>query len=134
MLEGHLMHDHVHMLISIPPKYAVSQVVTHIKGKSAIDLARVYGERKRNFVGQHVWVRGYFVSTVGRDEEVVRRYIRHQEHEDQRLEQLNLWRRSATFRWSKNRGDALASPLAALSGSRLQCPRLCRGIVDWSML
>ena len=86
------MHDHVHMLISIPPKYAVSQVVTHIKGKSAIDLARVYGERKRNFVGQHFWARGYFVSTVGRDEEVVRRYIRHQEQEDQRLEQLNLWR------------------------------------------
>ena len=92
ILEGHLMPDHVHMLISIPPKYAVSQVVGYIKGKSAIHLARIYGERKRNFVGQHFWARGYFVSTVGRDEEVVRRYIRHQEQEDQRLEQLNLWR------------------------------------------
>ncbi|KAA6183666.1 IS200/IS605 family transposase [Thiohalocapsa marina] len=92
ILEGHLMPDHVHMLISIPPKYAVSQVVGYIKGKSAIHLARVYGERRRNFVGQHFWARGYFVSTVGRDEEVVRRYIRHQEQEDQRLEQLNLWR------------------------------------------
>jgi putative transposase len=90
ILEGHLMPDHVHMLISIPPKYAVSQVVGYIKGKSAIHLARVYGERKRNFVGQHFWARGYFVSTVGRDEEAVRRYIRHQEQEDQRLEQLNL--------------------------------------------
>ena len=91
ILEGHLMPDHVHMLIAIPPKYAVSQVVGYIKGKSAIHLARVYGERKRNFVGQHFWARGYFVSTVGRDEEVVRQYIRHQEQEDQRLDQLNLW-------------------------------------------
>ena len=92
ILEGHLMPDHVHMLIAIPPKYAVSQVVGYIKGKSAIHLARVYGERKRNFVGQHFWARGYFVSTVGRDEEVVRRYIRHQEQKDQRLDQLSLWR------------------------------------------
>lgn len=90
--EGHLMSDHVHMLISIPPKYAVSQVVGYIKGKSAMHLARVYGERKRNFVGQHFWARGYFVSTVGRDEEMIREYIRHQEHEDQRLDQMNLWR------------------------------------------
>lgn len=90
--EGHLMADHVHMLISIPPKYAVSQVVGYIKGKSAIHLARVYGERKRNFVGQSFWARGYFVSTVGRDERVIRAYIRHQEAEDQRLEQLKLWR------------------------------------------
>ena len=70
--EGHLMPDHVHMMISIPPKYAVSQVVGFIKGKSAIHLARVYGERKRSFVGQHFWARGYFVSTVGRDEAVIR--------------------------------------------------------------
>ena len=62
------MPDHVHMMISIPPKYAVSQVIGFIKGKSAIHLARVYGEKKRNFVGQHFWARGYFVSTVGRDE------------------------------------------------------------------
>ncbi len=86
------MADHVDMLISIPPKYAVSQVVGFIKGKSAIWLARVYGESKRNFVGQHFWARGYFVSTVGRDEEVVREYIRSQEKEDERLEQLSLFR------------------------------------------
>ena len=90
--EGHLLADHVHMLMSIPPKYAVSQVIGFIKGKSAIHLARVYGERKRNFVGQHFWARGYFVSTVGRDQEVIREYIKKQEAEDTRLEQLNLWR------------------------------------------
>jgi putative transposase len=90
--EGHLMSDHVHMMISIPPQYAVPQVVGFIKGKSAIHLARVYGERKRSFVGQHFWARGYFVSTVGRDEATIRAYIRNQEHEDRRLDQLNLWR------------------------------------------
>src|SRR6476620_8367437 len=90
--EGHLLSDHVHMLIAIPPKYAVAQVVGFIKGKSAIHLARVYGERKRNFVGQHFWARGYFVSTVGRDEHVIRAYIEKQEREDARLDQLGLWR------------------------------------------
>ena len=88
--EDHLMSDHVHMMIAIPPKYAVSQVVGYIKGKSAIHLARVYGERKRNFVGQHFWARGYFVSTVVRDEEQIRAYIRNQEREDERLEQMRL--------------------------------------------
>ncbi len=88
--EGHLMPDHVHMMISIPPKYAVAQVIGFIKGKSAIHIARVYSERKRSFVGQHFWARGYFVSTVGRDEEVIREYIRHQEREDQRIDQLRL--------------------------------------------
>ena len=88
VLEGHLMLDHVHMMIAIPPKHSVSQVVGYIKGKSAIHLARVYGERKRNFVGQHFWARGYFVSTVGRDEAAIRDYIRNQEKEDQRLDQL----------------------------------------------
>jgi putative transposase len=90
--EGHLLVDHVHMLIAIPPKFAVSQVVGFIKGKSAIHLARVYGERKRNFVGQHFWARGYFVSTVGRDETVIKEYIRRQEEADTRLDQLGLWR------------------------------------------
>ena len=90
--EGHLLVDHVHMLIAIPPKYAVSQVVGFIKGKSAIHLARVYNERKRNFVGQHFWARGYFVSTVGRDETVIREYIKRQEEADTQLDQLGLWR------------------------------------------
>jgi len=89
--EGHLMPDHVHMMIAIPPKHAVSQVLGYIKGKSAIHLARVYGERKRNFVGQHFWARGFYVSTVGRDEEAVRKYLREQEEEDKRLDQMGLW-------------------------------------------
>ena len=80
------------MMIAIPPKYAVSQVIGYIKGKSAIHLARVYGERKRNFVGQHFWARGFLVSTVCRDEAVIREYIRKQEEEDKQLDQMNLWR------------------------------------------
>jgi len=91
ILEGHMMPDHVHMLISIPPKHAVSQVVGFIKGKSAIHLARMYGGKKRNFVGQHFWARGYFVSTVGRNEEVIREYIKKQEAQDKQLDQLSLW-------------------------------------------
>ncbi len=90
--EGHLRPDHVHMLISIPPKYAVSQVVGYIKGKSAIHIARNYLGRRSNFTGQHFWARGYWVSTVGKDEKAVREYIRNQEKEDRRLEQLNIFR------------------------------------------
>ena len=88
VLEGHLRPDHVHMLVSIPPKYAVSQVVGFLKGKSAIHIARVYAGRRRNFTGQHFWARGYYVSTVGGDEEVIRQYIQRQEEEERRLEQL----------------------------------------------
>ena len=90
--EGHLQTDHVHMMNSIPPKYAVSQVVGFIKGKSAIHLARVYGERKQNYAGQSFWARGYFVSTVGRDEATIREYIRNQEQEDKRIDRLNMWK------------------------------------------
>ena len=92
ILEGHMMPDHVHMLIAIPPKYAVSQVVGYIKGKSAIYIARTYGERQRNFTGLHFWARGYFVSTVGRDEKVIREYIQNQEKEDARTDQIGLFR------------------------------------------
>lgn len=90
--EGHLLLDHVHMLIAIPPKHAVSHVIGFIKGKSAIPIARVYGGRRHNFTGQHFWARGYFVSTVGRDEAMIRASIRRQEGEDQRLDQLEFWR------------------------------------------
>ena len=85
-MEEHLQPDHVHILLSIPPKYAMSQVIGFMKGKSAIHLARTYGERKQNFVGQSFWERGFLVSTAGRDDAVVREYIRNQEKEDQRLE------------------------------------------------
>ena len=86
--EGHLMPDHVHIMISIPPKHAVAQVVGYIKGKSAIHIARTYTGRRRNFVGQHFWARGYYVSTIGRDERVIREYIARQQEEDRRLDQL----------------------------------------------
>ena len=92
VLGGHMMPDHVHMLISIPPKYAVSQVIGFIKGKSAIHIARNYLGHRRNFTGQKFWTRGYHVSTVGRDEDTVRAYIRSQEKEDRRLDQLNLFK------------------------------------------
>ena len=92
VLEGHLMVDHVHMLISIPPKYAVSQVIGFLKGKSAIQIARNYLGHRRNFTGQKFWARGYHVSTVGRDEQAVREYIRAQEKEDRRIDQLGLFK------------------------------------------
>lgn len=86
ILEGHLLLDHVHMLISIPPKYSVSSVVGYIKGKSALYIARHYNGRKRNFGGESFWARGFYVSTVGLDEETIRNYIKHQEEEDKRID------------------------------------------------
>ena len=92
ILEGHLQPDHVHMLISIPPKYSVSHVIGYLKGKSAIHIARTYLGQRRNYNGMHFWARGYFVSTVGANEEVIRAYISGQEQEDARLEQLALFK------------------------------------------
>ena len=89
--EGHLMRDHVHMLVSIPPKYSVSQVVGYLKGKSAIHIARTFMGKPRNFTGESFWARGYFVSTVGRDEKQIREYIKKQEQEDQRIDQLTMF-------------------------------------------
>jgi len=83
MIEGHLLPDHVHMCIEIPPKYAVSSVIGFVKGKSAIAIARRFKGKQRNFEGENVWARGYAVSTVGFEEAVVRRYIREQEASDQ---------------------------------------------------
>ena len=88
--EGHLMPDHLHMCISIPPKYAVSNVVGYLKGKSAISIARKFQGRQKNFTGEHFWERGYFVSTVGLDEEMVIEYIRNQEKVDEQRDQLRL--------------------------------------------
>lgn len=79
------------MLISIPPKYAVAQVVGYLKGKSAIHIARTPGGRRRNFTGEYFWVRGYSVSTVGRDEKAIREYIQRQEQEDRRLDQMKIF-------------------------------------------
>ena len=82
ILEGRLLVDHVHMLISIPPKCAVAHVVGYIKGKSAIHIARTFGGRAKNFTGEHFWARGYYVSTVGGDEQAIREYIKKQQEED----------------------------------------------------
>ncbi len=89
ILKGHLMQDHVHMCLSIPPKLAVSNIVGYMKGKSAIAVARMFG-RQRNFTGQSLWARGYFVSTVGLDESIVRNYIRKQDATNAHYEQLSL--------------------------------------------
>ena len=87
-MEGHMLNDHIHIFIEILPKYSVAQVIGYIKGKSALYRARRYGERQRYFTGQHMWARGYFVSTVGLDEEVIRKYIREQENDDLRQDEL----------------------------------------------
>jgi len=97
IVEGHLMADHVHMLMSIPPKYSVAQVMGYVKGKSAIHIARVYQGRRRSFVGQQFWARGYWVSTVGRDETAVRNYIKDQSEADQRLDQLEMFGSEGRF-------------------------------------
>ncbi len=91
ILEGHMVGDHVHMLIKIPPKYAVSEIIGYIKGKSAIAIARQFGGRKRNFSGESFWARGYAVSTVGFEEGQIRKYIRNQEqHEKDVLDSGNF--------------------------------------------
>jgi putative transposase len=79
IVEGHMVVDHMHMLMKILPKYAVAEVIGYIKGKSAIAIARQFGGRKRNFSGEQFWARGYAVSTVGFEEELIKKYIRHQE-------------------------------------------------------
>ncbi len=91
VVEGHICVDHIHMCISIPPKYAVSNVVGYIKGKSAISIARNLMGLKRNFTGQSFWARGYLVSTVGLDEEKIREYIRNQETVDRNRDQLSIF-------------------------------------------
>ncbi|OGB25197.1 MAG: transposase [Burkholderiales bacterium RIFCSPLOWO2_02_FULL_57_36] len=90
IVEGHLMQDHVHMCISISPKHSVSYIVGYIKGKSAISIARKFMGKAKNFTGENFWARGYFVSTVGLDEEMVRAYIRNQEKTDEHYDQLRL--------------------------------------------
>jgi len=89
--EGHVMGDHVHMLLSIPPQYSVAQGVGFSKGKAAIHIARTFMGRRRNSTGHHGWARGYYVATVGRDEAVIHEYIRTQEAEERRLDQMELW-------------------------------------------
>ena len=83
IIEGHLMADHVHIVMEIPPKYAVASVIGFLKGKSAIAIARQFSGKERNFTGEHFWARGYAVSTVGYDEEHIGKYVREQEGGDE---------------------------------------------------
>jgi len=83
IIEGHVMPDHIHMCIRIPPKYSVASVVGFIKGKSAIAIARQFSGKEKNFTGEHFWARGYAVSTVGFELEAVKKYIREQEAADE---------------------------------------------------
>ena len=86
ILEGHVMNNHVHMLIKIPPKYAVSNIVGYMKGKSTIAILRQHCNKERNFTGEHFWARGYFASTVGLNEEQIKKYIREQEGTDEQTD------------------------------------------------
>ena len=93
IIEGHMVIDHVHILLSIPPKHAVSKVVGFMKGKSAIWIAQTVSNRQRNFAGHKFWARGYYVSTVGADKDIIAAYVRNQDAEDKRQEQLSLFNR-----------------------------------------
>lgn len=88
------MPDHVHMLISIPPKQSISTIVGFLKGKSSIWVAQNIANKQKNFAGHKFWARGYFVTTVGVNEEIVRKYVQNQESDDKKLDELNLFNRS----------------------------------------
>jgi len=90
IVEGHAMPDHIHLCLSIPPKFSVANTVGFLKGKSAIRIHRQFLGQKRNFTGLHFWARGYCVSTIGLDEAKIRAYIRDQEAEEKRQEQLRI--------------------------------------------
>jgi putative transposase len=90
LVEGHAMPDHVHLCLSIAPKFSVANTVGFLKGKSAIRIHREYLKRKRQFTGFHFWARGYCVSTIGLEERVIREYIRNQEAEEKRQESLGF--------------------------------------------
>lgn len=90
LVEGHAMGDHIHLCLSIPPKYSVANTVGFLKGKSAIRIHREFMGQRRNFTGLHFWARGYCASTIGLDEDKIRAYIRNQEVEEKRQEQPRL--------------------------------------------
>lgn len=90
IVEAHAMRDHIHMLLMVSPKYSIANTIGFLKGKSAIRIFREHLQVRRNFTGRHFWARGYCVSTVGLDETMIREYIRNQEAEEKRQEQLQL--------------------------------------------
>ena len=93
ILEGNVQADHIHLVVSFPPKYAISEVVGFLKGKSAIKMFDMHSELKRRFWGRHFWAKGYCVSTVGLDEEQIRKYVRWQLKKDKTMDQLKMWKK-----------------------------------------
>ncbi|MBQ6949234.1 MAG: IS200/IS605 family transposase [Firmicutes bacterium] len=90
ILEGHMMPDHVHLVVSIPPKISVSSFMGYLKGKSALMMFEKHSNLKYKFGNRHFWAEGYYVSTVGLNEETIRKYVRDQEKKDQVLDKLSL--------------------------------------------
>ena len=123
LVEGHAMPDHVHLCLSIPPKYSVANAVGRLKGKAAIRIHREYLGRTRNFTGLHFWARGYCVSTVGFEEAVIRQYIRNQEEQEKRAEPLALGDVAPRSEGKHTHGAGPGSPSAPYGGLLQQCPR-----------
>ena len=92
ILEGNVQEDHIHLVLSIPPKYSVAETVGFLKGKSAIKIFDMHTELKRRYWGRHFWAKGYCVSTIGLDEEQIREYVKNQMHKDRKIDQLKLWK------------------------------------------
>ena len=86
LVEGNATMDHIHLVLSVPPKYSIAMLIGYLKGKSAIQIHRQQEGVKRGFTGKHFWSRGYCVSTVGLDEEMIREYVKHQNEMDQQDE------------------------------------------------
>ena len=91
IMQGNIQQDHVHLYISVPPRYSPSEVMKKIKGKSAERLWKRFPELRKRYWGQHVWARGYFVTTGGIEDGVIKKYIQEQEDEERKIEQLKLW-------------------------------------------
>ena len=101
IIEGHLMADHVHMLVSIPPKYSVSSIMGYLKGKSALMIFDKHANLKYNFGNRHFWSEGYYVSTVGLNEATIAKYIREQEKHDIAIDKLSVKEYEDPFKGSK---------------------------------
>ena len=93
ILEGNVQIDHIHLILSIPPKNSVSEAIGFLKGKRAIKVFDFHHELKRRYWGRHFWAKGYCVSTIGLDEDQIRKYVRHQLHKDKTMEQTKLWQK-----------------------------------------
>ena len=93
ILEGNVQADHIHLVLSFPPKYSISEVVGFLKGKSAIKIFDMHSELKKRYWGRHFWAKGYCVSTIGLDEEQIRKYVRWQLKKDKTMDQLKLWKK-----------------------------------------